>query len=167
MDGIDGLVARKTGKQSEFGAYLDIVYDFAIYSLFIFALILVNIHIDEVVVAGVLLLCLYYVNSVSWAFLSLLIEKRKTGGTLLSIDIAFPPALVEKSETIIFYIFFLLFSALAPPDLVNQFQWLTILFLLFGGLILLSIIQRLLLARTIFTTQISVIDPDELENADI
>ena len=111
FDGLDGLVARKTGKQTELGAYLDILYSFFIYSFFIFALILVNIANEEIVIAGSLLLCLYYVNSVSWAFLSLLIEKRrKNSESLFAKENRFPPALVEKGETIIFYMFFLLFS---------------------------------------------------------
>lgn len=153
FDGLDGFVARKTGKQTELGAYLDILYSFFIYSFFIFALILVNIKNEEIVIAGSLLLCLYYVNSVSWAFLSLLIEKqRKSSEIAFAKENLFPPALVEKGETIIFYMFFLLFSELnlPIPNEPFQFRWLTILFLLFGALILLSIIQRLLLAREIF-----------------
>ena len=78
----------------------------------------------------------------------------------------YPPALVEKSETIIFYIFFLLFSALAPlepPPGGVPFQWLTVLFLLFGGLIVYSIAQRFLLARDIFAKKIAVIEDEESE----
>ncbi|MHA2363300.1 MAG: CDP-alcohol phosphatidyltransferase family protein [Candidatus Hodarchaeales archaeon] len=154
FDGLDGLVARTKGKTTAFGAYLDFLFDFFIYSFFIFALLLVNLDYTEVVIAGALLLCLYYVNSVSWAFLYILVEKRNTRDAMntSTTEIAFPPALVEKGETIIFYIFFLLFSEIGPET------YLAPSFLIFGGLILLTIIQRLFFARKVFTTEITVVN---------
>ena len=33
LDGFDGMYARKTGRTTEFGGYLDIIVDFTIYGL--------------------------------------------------------------------------------------------------------------------------------------
>ena len=147
FDGLDGAVARATNRQSDFGGYLDILTDFAVYAWIPIALVLrplvgAGFLPDRLTLASALaLLGLFYLNAASWMYLSALLEKRSAGAEVRgeSTSVAMPTGLVEGFETIIFYTLFLL-----RPDQVG------ILFAGMAGLLAAGIVQRLIwAARTL------------------
>jgi phosphatidylglycerophosphate synthase len=136
LDGLDGEVARLTGKQSDWGGYLDNVCDFVVYALVPFALAW-SLRSPGAFFAVAFLLVTFYVNAGSWLYMSALIEKRRShsetsiqGKILTSIHI--PTGLVEGAETIVFYSLFLLLPAYAPY-----------LMALMALLVIITIFQRL------------------------
>lgn len=136
LDGLDGTVARLSNRQSDLGGYIDILVDMAIYALLVVMLAL-NINTTSGYLALAFLLSTYYINAASWMYLSALLEKRalgtKSSGELTTITM--PSGIVEGTETIIAYTLFLLFPA-----------WIVPLYLIFGGLILLTVGQRIVWA---------------------
>jgi phosphatidylglycerophosphate synthase len=137
LDGLDGVVARDSNRQSDFGGYLDIVLDFVVY-----ASIPIGIYFGAPTalhaVTVILLLGAFYVNGASWIYLSAILEKRQVGanarGELTTITM--PNALIGGTETILFYTAFLIWP--------GQFAWLALLMAL---LVLLGVGQRVLWAR--------------------
>jgi phosphatidylglycerophosphate synthase len=136
LDGLDGEVARLTGKQSDWGGYLDIVCDFAIYGVVPFAIVW-SLGSPGAFFAVAFLLVTFYVNAGSWLYMSALVEKRHGSSeppaqlkTLTSIKI--PTGLIEGTETIVFYSLFLLLPAYAPYLMV-----------LMAFLVIITIFQRL------------------------
>ena len=104
IDGVDGAVARMTGKQSDLGGYLDIMTDFLVYAALPIAIWIGADHPDAW--ATVCLLAAFYVNAASWMYLSALLEKRgRSDATVTSI--AMPTGVIEGSETIAFFVAFL------------------------------------------------------------
>jgi phosphatidylglycerophosphate synthase len=136
LDGLDGTLARVTGRQSDFGAYLDIVCDHLIATALALGLALAA-GTAAAYLALALLLGSFYINAATWMYLAALFEKRSAGawtrGELTTV--AMPSGLIEGAETVLFYALFLLFpSALVP------------LFLLMAVLVLLTALQRVLWA---------------------
>lgn len=135
-DGLDGTLARAHRRQSDLGAYLDILSDFLVYALLPLGLVLSRPE-PALFISLALLLTVYYVNGASWMYLAALLEKRLQGarqrGEMTSVTM--PAGLIGGTETVIFYALFLLFP-----------QWLVWLFALFTILIGLTIIQRLVWA---------------------
>jgi len=136
LDGLDGTVARLYNKQSDIGAYLDIMVDFVIYAAIPVGLAL-SIGTASAYIALSLLLASFYVNSASWMYLSSLLEKRKQGATTSGemTGVTMPAGLIEGTETIIFYTLFFLFP-----------QSLTALFLIMTIPVIITIAQRILWA---------------------
>jgi phosphatidylglycerophosphate synthase len=132
LDGLDGLVARTSGRQSDLGGYLDIVLDFAVYAAIPIAA--AARHPDAAGLPVAALLAVFYVNAASWMYLSALLEKRALAAASGRgpTSVALPPGLIEGSETIIFFIAFILL-----PDR------LTTLFWSMSVLLLLTIAQRI------------------------
>lgn len=97
-DGLDGAVARVTGK-SDLGGYFDIVADFAFYGVIPFAFVLADPQGNGV--AGALLILSFYVNGASFLAYAIMAEKRQ-----LSTDargqksLYFTTGLAEASETL-------------------------------------------------------------------
>jgi phosphatidylglycerophosphate synthase len=108
LDGLDGEVARRFGKQSDFGGYIDILCDMAIYALIPLALVFANPSTLAWLCVA-FLLATFYVNAASWMFLSAVLEKRSSQKSRTSI--AMPTGIIEGTETIIFYFAFLLFPS--------------------------------------------------------
>lgn len=137
LDGLDGLLARMTQQQTDFGGYLDIVADFAVYAAVPIGLFLGRATTD-LGISLVLLLGSFYINAASWMYLSAILEKRSVGagvrGELTTVTM--PAGLVGGTETIFFYAAFLIWPRALP--------WL---FLTMAGLVLLGVIQRLWWAR--------------------
>ncbi len=114
LDGLDGSLARHTGRQSDFGGYVDILCDFCVYSLIPVA-VAHSVHKSvgiAVFYILALLLGAYFVNSASLFMLSSLLEKQKQqssqrGKELTSVTM--PRGLVEGLETMIMYQLFLMF----------------------------------------------------------
>jgi phosphatidylglycerophosphate synthase len=137
LDGLDGALARFLGEDSDRGGYLDIVLDFAIYASVPLAMIFASPDL-RLARAGAILLAAFYINSVSWMYLSALLEKRRAvretenGGTEDGVakpatSILMPRGLVEGTETIVFYSLMILLPGFR-----------TLLFLLCGGATLLG-----------------------------
>lgn len=136
FDGLDGTVARLSGKQSDLGGYLDIVFDFVIYAVIPVTLVL-GAPDTAKFLSLVFLLSTFYINGASWMYLSSIMEKRqqgaKHGGELTSVTM--PSGLIGGAETAIFYTLFIIFP-----------QQTVFLFTLMGALVLLTIGQRLVWA---------------------
>jgi phosphatidylglycerophosphate synthase len=120
LDGLDGTLARIAGRQSDLGAYLDIVFDHLVAAAIVVALALAAAT-PEALLAALVLLASFYVNGASWMYLAALLEKRTAGarssGELTSVTM--PAGLIEGAETIVFFTLFLLL----PNALVALF-WL-------------------------------------------
>jgi phosphatidylglycerophosphate synthase len=137
MDGLDGLVARQRGQQSDFGGYLDIVVDFVVY-----AAVPIGVWWGSgappagiTTVALVVLLAVFYVNGASWMYLSAVLEKRRSAPRG-STSVTMPGGLVEGTETVVFFTLFL-----ALP------RWAAVLFALMAAGTALGVAQRLRWAR--------------------
>ena len=136
LDGLDGVVSRMDGRQSDFGGYLDILLDYVAYAAIPVGLTLGNPSADKYV-AGVLLLASFLVNAASWMYLAAILERRKLGATATGerTTITMPSGLIAGSETIIFYSLFFLF-----PDRVPM------LFSVMASMVGITVIQRLVWA---------------------
>jgi phosphatidylglycerophosphate synthase len=138
LDGLDGLLARLTHQQTDFGGYLDIMADFVVYGALPIGLFLGRAT-TELGVSMALLLGSFYINAASWMYLSAILEKRSAGasahGELTTVTM--PTGLVGGTETILFYSAFLIWPGALP--------WL---FLTMAGLVLLGVIQRLWWAQS-------------------
>ena len=132
LDGLDGLLARERGKQSDFGGYLDIMVDFVVY-----AAIPVGVWYgggQAATVPLLLLLAVFYVNAASWMYLSALLEKRGRAPSG-STSVTMPTGLVEGTETVVFFLLFLSLPGRAA-----------VLFVTMAGATAIGIGQRLLWA---------------------
>jgi phosphatidylglycerophosphate synthase len=156
LDGLDGLLARGRGLQSDFGGYLDIMIDFVVY-----AAIPIGVWVGVEAPIGrfaldagmeataetlprtmalVVLLAVFYVNGASWMYLSAVMEKRsRNGDSHIKTEAASPPTsvtmpsgLVEGTETVLFYFLFLLFPNHYP-----------VLFYLMAAATAVGIVQRI------------------------
>lgn len=130
LDGLDGTLARSTGRQSDLGAYLDIVLDHVVYVAVPLGLALAA-GTSAASLALALLLASFYLNGASWMYLAALLEKRSAGATARGelTTVTMPAGLVEGTETVVFYTLFLLF----PGALVPLFGLMAVLVLLTTG----------------------------------
>jgi phosphatidylglycerophosphate synthase len=115
LDGLDGVVARKFGKQSDFGGYLDLAFDYVVYLAVPLGFVAAAPS-PGLFWAALLLISSYVLNLMSWSVLSAIVEKRCWQSQSRQTTIEMPPGLIEGAETIAFYT--LLF--LAP----GQVTWL-------------------------------------------
>jgi phosphatidylglycerophosphate synthase len=109
LDGLDGEVARGRSVASDAGGYADIVADTAVYAAVPIGAA-IGSSIDHIWPVTAVLLASFYVNTITWSYLSALIEKRRAmersdrpGGGRGPTSVAMPPGLVEGFETIIFF----------------------------------------------------------------
>jgi phosphatidylglycerophosphate synthase len=137
LDGLDGTLARAHGRESAFGAYLDIVLDFVVYAAVPLALV-ARQPTPELAIAGVVLLAAFYVNSASWMYLAALLEQRHEGAKARgeATTVTMPPGLVGGAETVAFYCAFFVWPA-------HQ----TRLFYAMAVLVLLNVVVRLVWAK--------------------
>jgi phosphatidylglycerophosphate synthase len=93
LDGLDGMVARHRDRQSDYGGYLDIMVDFAVYASIPIGVWLgatgaaIAGRAASTATAGspiaidalplIVLLAAFYVNAASWMYLAAVIEKRR------------------------------------------------------------------------------------------
>jgi phosphatidylglycerophosphate synthase len=137
LDGLDGTQARAHERESDFGAYLDIVLDFVVYAAIPAALVAAT-PADELTLAGLLLLASFYVNAASWMYLAAILEKRNAGaaarGELTSVTM--PPGVIGGTETLLFYLAFLLLPSYTAE-----------LFYVMAALVLTNVGMRLWWAR--------------------
>lgn len=114
-DGLDGTLARTSGRQTDFGGYLDIMFDFAVYAAIPIALVfgLPEELRSRAYLPLVALLASFYVNSASWMFPAALLEKRGRANAL-STSITMPSGLIEATETMLLYCALIVMPAAAP-----------------------------------------------------
>lgn len=138
IDGLDGLVARRRGEAGDLGGYLDMLADTLAYTAIPIGLA-VGAGQRSVWVAAALLLGSFYLNTVSWAYLSALLEKRGQGvaGSGESTSIRMPSGLVEGAETIALYTVFLALPGQLPV-------WFSVM----AALVVLTVVQRMWWARS-------------------
>jgi phosphatidylglycerophosphate synthase len=142
-DGLDGAVARRRGVTSDLGGYLDILGDTVVYAA---VPIGVAVAVDQRAawIAVAFLLAAFYVNAVSWAVLSALLEKRRPAREVGSApSVHMPAGLIEGAETIVLYTLLLAFPGQAT-------SWFVLMAVLVG----VTIVQRLVIAasRTLHDT---------------
>ncbi len=132
LDGLDGVLARVYGRASDLGGYLDILCDFAVYALVPIGLV-IGAPTPEAWRALAVLLASFYLNAASWMYLAALLERRGQGAAPPDrvTSVAMPAGLVAGTETIVFYLLFLLF----PSQLVP-------LFFTMAALVLVGVTQR-------------------------
>lgn len=133
IDGLDGTVARATNRQSDLGGYIDILLDSVIYAALPIALAL-SVETEVALIAALILLASFYVNTASWMGLSAILERRKQTDSRQT-TLAMPGGLIEGAETILFYCLFFL----RPEHLVS-------LFLIMAALVTVTVGQRLIWA---------------------
>lgn len=134
LDGLDGAVARVRGSASDRGGYFDLLADFLVYALLPIGLASGSRE-PGVFVAAACLLAAFYINTMTWMYISAVLERRGAGARARGeqTTIAMPEAIIGGTETIIFYSAFLLF-----PQHIR-----TLLFLM-AALTLLGAAQRTL-----------------------
>lgn len=111
LDGLDGTLARVQQRQSDFGGYIDIVLDFAVYAAVPIGIAIALESRASWLVTSVLL-ATWFVNAASWMYLAAVLERRGTGaaarGELTTVTM--PRGLVAGTETVVFFVLFLAFS---------------------------------------------------------
>lgn len=135
LDGVDGALARVQGTVSDFGGYLDIVFDFVVYALIPLALV-AGSPAPGAVPEVAALLGVFYVNAAAWMYLAAILERRRHDATTRGrTTIVMPPGLVGGAETIVLYSAFLIFPG-----------HLRLLFAITGALVAVTVVQRLVWA---------------------
>jgi phosphatidylglycerophosphate synthase len=135
LDGLDGLLARMHGKQSDFGGYVDILTDFIVYAALPIGLV-AGSPSNERYLALAFMLASFYVNTASWMYLAAILEKRAAHAPEIQTTIVMPAGIIGGFETIIAYGIFLIFPA-----------HITILFSVFSALVFITTLQRLVWAK--------------------
>ena len=137
LDGLDGLVAREHGRQTDFGGYLDIMGDFVVYAALPLGLYL-GAPLAENALSLLALFATFYVNAASWMYLSAILEKRRAGAEVRGevTAVTMPSGLIGGTETIVFYSAFLIW----PGRMAG-------LFALMACLVVVGVLQRLWWAR--------------------
>jgi len=137
LDGLDGTLARVHGRQTDFGGYLDILLDFAVYTAVPTGLALGRPTLP-VLAAGLALLGSFFVNAASWMYLSAVLERRGAGAAARGerTTVTMPPGLIAGAETVVLYTLFLAF----PGRLAELFG-------VMAALVYVTVGQRLVWAR--------------------
>ncbi len=114
-DGLDGLVARSTNRQSDVGGMIDFMFDtFGYAAVPLGVAVGVDTRTGWIVTA--VLLASFYLNSVSLGYVAALIEKRGSVATATErpTSVTMPRGLIEGTETIVFFTLSLAFLDQAP-----------------------------------------------------
>jgi phosphatidylglycerophosphate synthase len=116
IDGVDGVLARQSHRQTEFGGYVDIVCDFAVYAAMPLGMALA-LDARAAWLASTVLLASWFVNAASWMYLAAVLEKRGAGaaarGELTSVTM--PRGLVAGTETVVFLALFVIVPSKYVP----------------------------------------------------
>lgn len=112
-DGLDGAVARATGK-TDFGGYLDIVLDFGSYGIIPLGFAFADPAANAVPAA--VLLVTFYFNGASFLGYAIMAEKRNMSSTARGEkSLFFTTGLAEATETIAVFVAMCLFPAWFAP----------------------------------------------------
>ena len=132
-DGLDGAVAAIRGR-TDFGGYLDIVLDFAVYGAIPLGFVLADPAANAV--AGATLLFSFYVNGSSFLAYAVMAGKRGLSTEIRGKkSLFFTTGLVEATETILFFAAFCLFPG-----------WFAALAYVFAALTFYTALSRIVLA---------------------
>ena len=114
LDGLDGMVARASGRQSDFGGYLDLVGDFVLYAALP---LVIALRLGETIhfMVAALLLATFYVNAAVWMTSSALFEKRKSHSGSSQTSMIMPRGFIEGFETMVFNCLMLFFPQYFIP----------------------------------------------------
>ena len=136
LDGLDGTLARVNGRQSDLGAYIDIVIDFFVYTVIPFGLVMRQPSIEALLILA-FVLGAFYINAAAYLYLAAILERRERGakqrGELTSITM--PAGVIEGTEAVIFFTLFFLLP-----------NWFVPLLFLLGVLVVVSTAQRIIWA---------------------
>lgn len=136
-DGLDGAVARATGK-TDFGGYLDIVCDFLFYGLVPMAFVWME---PQNATSGAFLLASFYFNGASFLGYAILAEKHGLETKAQGIkSLYYSNGLLEGTETIVFFVLLCLFPSAFP-----------VLAWIFGGLCFVTATLRIWGASRLFS----------------
>jgi phosphatidylglycerophosphate synthase len=137
FDGLDGPVARRRGTASDLGGYLDMMADTVGYAAVPLG-IAAGQGEQSVWMWCAVLVATYSVNTVSWAYLSAIAEKRQQGAAATGevTTIHMPTGLVEGTETIVLYAVMLAWPAQA-----------SVWFAAMAAAVALTIVQRVVWAK--------------------
>lgn len=131
-DGLDGAVARITGK-TDFGGYLDIVLDFAFYGVIPLGFVLADPQANAV--AGAVLIFSFYVNGASFLAFAIMAEKHNlTTDQRGEKSFFFTTGLAEATETIVVFVLFCLLPA-----------WFSLIAYVFATIVLYTAISRIVM----------------------
>ena len=135
LDGLDGLLARETGRGSAFGGYLDITLDMLAYGAMIVGFAVVH---PSLTIGWIAVLLGYILVTTSTLALSSLLEAHHARAGLTNRSIAFTPGFAEAGETSIVYVLLVLLPTMAT-------------FVVWGWVALLAatVVQRTLFARRV------------------
>lgn len=137
LDGMDGLLARETGRASAFGGYLDITLDMIAYSTMLLGF--AAVHPEAGWVWSAILVGYLLVTTTTLALSSILEKERATiAGNNRSLQ--FTPGFAEAGETTAAYVLFALF-----PQHITPLAWG------WAALCGATVVQRTLLARRLLS----------------
>lgn len=114
-DGMDGLAARTSGRESDFGGLLDFTFDTIGYaSVPIGVAFGLDTRTGWIVTA--VLLASFYLNAVTLGYVAALLEKRGTEAATQqrATSAVLPRGLIEGTETIVFFTLALAFIDASP-----------------------------------------------------
>jgi phosphatidylglycerophosphate synthase len=138
-DGLDGPVARRRNETSDLGGFHDMLGDTVGYAAVPLG-VAASVGTTTTWAWAAVLLATFYVNTMSWTYLSALAEKRAAGasarGELTSVHM--PSGLVEGTETIVLFT-----VMLAVPTKA------AIWFAVMAGLVAITVGQRLVTASRV------------------
>lgn len=135
-DGVDGVLARLQGADSDVGGFLDLMADFAVYGGFVLG---VGIGAPSARVAAAALLLTYYLNGSAFLATSALAEKRRANVAAGERSLQFVRGLTEGAETIVAHALFALAGAVRP-DVIDDAVWV------FAALVAVTVGQRVTFA---------------------
>lgn len=117
-DGLDGPLARKSGKMHPSGALMDNISDFIFYGAIIVAFTINN---EKNMIAGIFLLLSFYITGGSFLAQAAILSEQKRRKEIPKIQKGFIYGfgLMEGTETIVFFLLFLLF-----PDNFSVLAWI-------------------------------------------
>jgi phosphatidylglycerophosphate synthase len=137
FDGLDGAVARRTGRQSGLGGYLDLMGDAIVYAAIPLGIAASRGDVG-VWAACAVLLASFYLNTLSWTLLAALAAGRGDDGAAPGAPTAvhMPAGLVEGAETIVLFSVMLAWpmqaaalfwsmAALVAVTIVQRVAWAT------------------------------------------
>ena len=112
-DGVDGLIARSSGRASALGGMLDFVFDTIGYAAIPIG-VAIGIGDQRAWIATAVVLASFYVNAVTLGHVAALIEQRGLADPDGPTSVVLPRGLVEGTETIVFFTVALVAGAGAP-----------------------------------------------------
>ncbi|MBI3790639.1 MAG: CDP-alcohol phosphatidyltransferase family protein [Gemmatimonadetes bacterium] len=135
LDGVDGVLARETGRGTPFGGVLDLTLDMLAYGAMVVGFAVV--HPAHPIAWTLILVGYLLVTTLTLAVASLL-EGLQARGGLTNRSIAFTPGYAEAGETTAVYVLLLL-----VPQFTVAIAWTWI------ALLAATVVQRLAFARRV------------------